>query len=167
MHENGFWSLPSPLIEASNGVVWPLLILVIIGFFAYIVEHWMDNRRPSEWVFALRPIVKTYQERKGAIAMLWGVAGFELKIFALWWPRHIINGGGRVRDVIPEWFAPTVLILGTAMIVIGFTCWLRVTVPLRIVHWAPVLFGYRVDVGRYVWVFSSGCCVIFGVWMAT
>lgn len=159
-------ALPSTLIEATNGSVMAVLLFVIGGFVAYIVEHWLHVRYRYEPPWALRPIIIVYHQRKAAIALLWGLAGFEVRTFSVWWPRHLVNDGLDPLDYMPVWLAPTLLVGGTIMAVVGLTCWLRVTLPLRIVRWAPVIGGRTFPVGQGAWFIIAALCVAWGSWMA-
>lgn len=160
-------TVPSPLAEAGNGIVLPVIAAMILGIVSYIVEYWALIRYPYEGPLALRPVIVAYRMRKAAIAMFVGLSGVEIRIFAVWVSRHLENHGTDPHSVFPAGLLPATFVFGTVLIFVGFTCWLRVTMPEKVRSWSITIADREIRLGRLIWPSAMIGCVAWGAWMAT
>lgn len=160
-------SVPAPLAEAGNGLIVPLLAVVILAMLAYVVEYWWFVRYSYEWPWAWRPVWMTYLARKPAIAALFFLTGFELRIFSVWLPMHLTNHGVDPGAVLPAGGAPLAYLVGTVFIVLGLTCWLRVTLPDKLTGSEVQIGTVKLRVGRVAWAAIVVACAWWAVWMAS
>lgn len=156
-------TIPPQLAEAGNGFVAILLAVTIGLLVTYVGEHAGRVRYEYEPPWSRRVLFRVYRERKAAIAISVGLLGIEVKTIAIWLARHLENHGFSAASVLPHGFAPLAYMIGTAMLGVGFTCWLRVTMPLSIGEWT--VGGRRV--GWMVWPGLLLIAALWSIWMAS
>lgn len=142
------------LAEAGNGVVLPILAVVMVALVVNVIERWHVVRHDHEPWHSFRPVRQAWRDRKAVLALLALLSGLELKTLMIWLVRHLENHGVYAASVLPKAVVPLAFVAGTAMIIVGSSCWLRVTFP--------DLFG-----GKTVASVLIVVCVAWGVWMAT
>ena len=115
-------ALSPRLLEASNGVLLAVLLMMFCGLASYLYMEW------RELGFA-----GVYRDRKAAIALSVFVIGLGIRTYVVWWLRHAANHGLPA----PLWvdLSPAFLVGGTVVAVIGGLCWLRVTTWRELPHW--------------------------------
>lgn len=134
-------NIPPPLLEATNGVLWVVLIAAAFGAFYWLVHA-------ARTIGSLREL---YLEEKASLALALMFTGLGLRSLNIWWFQHLRNHG----HIIPGWNGwPTWFHVGTTVLaVIGLMCWLRCTLP----EW----FGWR------GWAALTFLAFAFGIGMAT
>lgn len=133
-------SLPSPFVEATNGILLVVVFWMIVFNVFYLIRarHYMGM-----WRFV-------YRECKAAIALLGFLLGIEIRTFVLWAFRHMQNHN---IDATPYREAGIILLtLGCVLAIWGGICWIKVTMPIRC---KPSM-----------WWLLTASALIFGIGMA-
>lgn len=159
-------TVPPSMVEFGNGALWTVLIFVMAGLALSVVSHWWSLRWHYEKLFSWRPLKAAYRAREATIALFFGVAGFWLKTLMVWLPRHLEHIGVAPADRLPAGLAPFLFLIGTAVSVAGFACWLRITLPNDIANWSVTIAGRARNAGRFIWVAIVFACIVWSCWMA-
>lgn len=120
--------VPPWLLEGSNGAL-AITFLCLIAFqAAYLVWAWVKIRdgAATPWVGS------AYRQTKPVVALTMLFFGVMLRAGSLWIDRAAENRGLEVATAAEVSIA--LHVLGTAAMIIGALCWLRVTMP-RLCGW--------------------------------
>jgi len=138
--------LSPSLVEASNGVLLALLFFMILYNLLFLFRK--DAKVGHVYRFS-----DSWHVSKAAIALFSFFVGFFIRTGIVWYVRHMENHGQPLNmDLYYDEAAQIVLILGTAVAVIGGCCWIRVVVPFRY-PWM-------------LWTTTIGASAAFGIFMA-
>lgn len=153
----GLGSMPSPLIEATNGVLLWLYAYMAAFALGYVIWKW-HKALPSfggrhGWWRAARI---TYFEQKPAISIAVIASGLFVRTLPLWYWRHLSNHHAATKWWLLDISARELFWIGTAMITLGMICWVRVVSPFRYTNpsWIVMIsfaLGFGIAMALGVW----------------
>lgn len=160
-------TVPPPLSVWGNGVVLPIIALVLIGLATSILTYWNETPEWGEHWLQWKVIKRVYHDRKATLALFCGLGGFVLKTWAIWYVRYLELHQISPREALPAAFAPVIFIIGTMMIAIGFACWLRVSLP-DMLHNLRILpkTAMRGKPSQWVTAVVVIASCVWAIWMA-
>ena len=128
----GLASMPSQLIEATNGVLLCLYAYMAAMALGYVTWKWHHALPHFAGHYGWWRAAKvTYFDQKPAISITVIVSGLFVRTLPLWYWRHLTNhhevSGLRILNETGH----GLFWIGTAMIIIGVVCWVRVVSPFR------------------------------------
>lgn len=131
------WVSPQ-LLEACNGILVAVLAIMMAGMLTYLFMEW---REIGFW--------NVYRQRKAGIALTVFLVGLICRSGIVWLNLHRRTHG---LDLLWPSTSPLLLTLGTAIVVVGGICWVRVTAWRELGHW--------------FWIVAATAAVAFGVGFA-
>lgn len=134
--------LPSPLIEASNGMLLGLLAWMVFFGLWYLSWKWQYY---SDFYY-----FRQDERVRAAIALMVLLFGLIVRIGVLWLIRHMENANYDTQQF--KTLAPVLFMAGNTIMIWGALCWMKEIIP--------------VTIGRWTWVLVAGSSAIFGVGMA-
>jgi len=129
-------TLPPEFIEATNGIL-VIVLLIMIGFLInYLIYKYRCVGHIAFW----------YDECKAALALLLFLIGYEVINSTIWWLRHTANNGHDVTQ--HRTTVMTIITVGVVASIWGGMCWVRAITPFEISRkmWIA-LFGLAVGLG--------------------
>ncbi len=127
------------LIEMSLGISLALMISMIGFNFLYLMRKRQELGNSAE----------VYYASKAAIATMFTFGGFFLRSAPIFVLRHAQSHGFEINRLPSVILATQVIIVvGTAMFVIGGCCWMRLISPLK-----PAWLIYAI----------TAVCILFGI----
>lgn len=144
-------ALPSPLIEAGNGMMLILFAAMLVSAVGYFFRQVREIHETHQFTPLLKLLAIVYHRSKASWAISILLFGLLVRTGDVLMVRHLQNHGGRA-DALEPW-ASLLLIVTTVPIVWGAICWMRAVMPIR---WWP---------GS--WAVIAAIAIVFGIWMAS
>lgn len=131
-------NIPPWVLEGTNGALAWTLLFVCIFQVAFLVSAWLKIRGTNG---GERWACSAYRQTKPVIALTMMALGLLVRVGDIWLQRFAENQG--LASAMPQNASVTLHVAGTTAIIVGFACWLRVTMPkfCRRWAWAAIVAG--------------------------
>lgn len=123
--------IPSPLIEAANGVfcilVFWMLLYGVIYLHSTLCEYRLKYMGRGGWFRAVNAL---YNGNKPEIALMTFVFGLWTRQSMFWYFRILQDHEWKADNVITR-NGPMLTVFTTAIMIVGISCWIRVISPVK------------------------------------